>query len=184
MKRSTLMVDGTGRMFGTVFLATSVIGAVLGGTISYVTADGTQAAPPSTGIAAVVVGASPYGNAAVPPATAGDVAASVIDAPPGIALAPAAALTPRADEPVASGTQPATSTDAAAGGSATSGTDHAGAPATAPTPAPVASTQKPESDPATATPAPSATAPASAPAPPATTSPSPASKPPPADGGR
>ncbi len=182
MKRSTLMVDGTGRMFGTVFLATAVVGAVLGGAISYVTADGTQAAPSSTGIAAVVASPSPYVDIAAPSAAAGDVAASVIDAPQGVAVAPATALTPRADEPVASGTQPATSGDAAVGGSATSGADHPGAPGTTPAPVPVASTQNPASDPATATPAPSATAQASAPA--ATTSPSPAPKPLPPDSGR
>ncbi len=133
----------TGRQLGTVFAATAVVGAVLGGTVSYLTASDSDAAQLDAGITATVTGVSPDSKAsadAVP-----DVTASV----DGLVPVTVAVLPSQSDSPAVQAGQPA-----ATGSPATDDPAH-GNPA--PSPAPAPSTQKPEPQP-TATTSPSATA--------------------------
>ncbi len=177
--RSTLTAGGSGRQLATVFLLMLVVGAVLGGTASYLTTESVQngnsndialdAAPESPPSTTARVPAAPAGGGVVPVAGASPNSAPAAPAVP----APSAASTPGSGAPPDG--QPADQGIAAAVGSRSTGGPEAPGPASE-SPTPVPARRQPTPGPATTAPEPASTtmAPRPVPSPAAPTSAPPA----------
>ncbi|KLL12132.1 MULTISPECIES: hypothetical protein [Protofrankia] len=169
--RSTLTAGGSGRQLATVFLLMLVVGAVLGGTASYLTTKSAQngdpgdiiidTAPESPPSATASVSTAPVGAGVVPVAGVSPDTAPAVPA----ALASLAASTPGSSAPP--GEQPAgqgaEQGATAVGGRPTGGPDVPGPASASPTPAPTR--RQPTPGPATTAPEPASTTAAPGPVP-------------------